>query len=139
MTDNLDELFDRAIEHLQTAKTGLKLRSLGRMTEELLNARSAIERIIVGSGGDKLLQQVAEVQLVMGAQTASKRTGDGTTDGTIPVTPPPRRFKLRLPPDAKRPFDHALRYGCYFPGTDLGVSDMGGRGTGEPPDVEWID
>ena len=30
-------------------------------------------------------------------------------------------------------------FGVYFPGTDLCVTDMGGRGTGEPRGVEWID
>jgi hypothetical protein len=30
-------------------------------------------------------------------------------------------------------------YGCYFPGTDLNVGQMGGRGTGAPKDVEWLD
>lgn len=30
-------------------------------------------------------------------------------------------------------------YGCYFPGTDLNVHQMGGRGTGAPKDVEWLD
>lgn len=30
-------------------------------------------------------------------------------------------------------------FGAYFPRTDLCVSDMGGRGTGEPNNVEWLD
>lgn len=53
----------------------------------------------------------------------------------------PRRFKM--PPEApqgiNRPMPHAWRFGTYFPSTDLCVNDMGGRGTGEPKDVEWLD
>ncbi len=51
----------------------------------------------------------------------------------------PRRFKMRC--DGKHPngSDHPYRYGVYFPLTDLVVGDMGGRGTGCPTDVEWID
>lgn len=30
-------------------------------------------------------------------------------------------------------------YGCYFPSSDLNVGQMGGRGTGVPKDVTWID
>lgn len=51
----------------------------------------------------------------------------------------PRRF--RIPCNGKHPngTDHPYRYGVYFPLTDLVVGDMGGRGTGCPTDVEWID
>lgn len=34
---------------------------------------------------------------------------------------------------------HGVVYGCYFPGTDLNVGNGGGRGTGAPQDVEWLD
>lgn len=37
-----------------------------------------------------------------------------------------------------RPFSHARRFGVYFPGTDLCVTDMGGRGTGRPEGVTWV-
>ncbi len=52
----------------------------------------------------------------------------------------PRRFRISLV-GSKHPnnSDALYRYGCYFPLTDLVVGDMGGRGTGEPKDVEWID
>lgn len=30
-------------------------------------------------------------------------------------------------------------HGCYFPQTDLNVNHGGGRGTGAPKDVEWLD
>lgn len=51
----------------------------------------------------------------------------------------PRRF--RVPCGGKHPSGTAAlyRYGCYFPLTDLVVGDMGGQGTGEPKDVEWLD
>lgn len=35
--------------------------------------------------------------------------------------------------------DSKTVYGCYFPGTDLNVGQMGGRGTGAPENVEWLD
>jgi len=51
----------------------------------------------------------------------------------------PRRFRTRC--DGKHPAgsNHPYRYGVYFPLTDLVVGDMGGRGTGCPENVEWID
>lgn len=50
----------------------------------------------------------------------------------------PRRFRFRCD---KHPAGNKSkwRYGCYFPLTDLVVGDMGGRGTGKPTDVEWLD
>ena len=58
---------------------------------------------------------------------------------------PPRRFrwptyKGRHPNSRITPYE----YGVYFPGTDLVVTDMGCRGTGEPdktkwPGIEWLD
>lgn len=53
----------------------------------------------------------------------------------------PRRWRRRLAPDEKHPTgrDSEYVYGCYFPGTDLNVGQMGGRGTGADPRVEWID
>jgi hypothetical protein len=53
----------------------------------------------------------------------------------------PRRYRVRLPEGKKHPngTESEYRYGCYFPATDLVVGDMGGRGTGKPKDVEWID
>jgi hypothetical protein len=50
----------------------------------------------------------------------------------------PRRFRFSC---EKHPngSDSQWRYGCYFPLTDLVIGDMGGRGTGEPKDVEWLD
>jgi hypothetical protein len=44
----------------------------------------------------------------------------------------PRRFRGRSK-------DGTIWYGCYFPGTDLMVTQTGKRGTGEPHGVEWID
>ncbi len=34
-----------------------------------------------------------------------------------------------------------FNYGCYFPATDLCITDMGRRGTGEPswPGLQWLD
>ena len=43
----------------------------------------------------------------------------------------PRRFRGKP--------GSGFEHGCYFPKTDLVVSDMGQRGTGEPKDVEWLD
>lgn len=51
----------------------------------------------------------------------------------------PRRFRIRLTGKHPNGSNAIYRYGCYFPLTDLVVGDMGGRGTGEPKDVEWID
>jgi len=53
----------------------------------------------------------------------------------------PRRFRIKLNPGEKHPNGSTapFRYGCYFPATDLVISDMGGRGTGMPGSVEWID
>ena len=53
----------------------------------------------------------------------------------------PRRFKILIPEGQKHPngSDSKFRYGCYFPMTDLVVGDMGGRGTGVPKGVEWLD
>lgn len=40
----------------------------------------------------------------------------------------PRRFRVgQLDPTTKAVVKR-YRYGCYFPGTDLVVGDMGGRG-----------
>lgn len=52
----------------------------------------------------------------------------------------PRRFKWQIP-NGTHPTGRKTKYqyGCYFPYTDLVVGDMGGRGTGIPQDVEWID
>lgn len=62
--------------------------------------------------------------------------------GGTPIDPSmPRRWRLVDPqrsPGAGRPAGAPL-YGVYYPGTDLCVSDMGARGTGKPPGVEWID
>ena len=44
----------------------------------------------------------------------------------------PRRWKKTLR-------DGMTTYGCYFPSSDLNVAHTGGRGTGIPGDVEWID
>jgi hypothetical protein len=47
----------------------------------------------------------------------------------------PRRFKSTTDGKDGKPF-----YGVYFPGTDLVIGQMGGRGTGCPTkDIEWID
>lgn len=53
----------------------------------------------------------------------------------------PRRFRIAIPNGQKHPngTDTKWRYGVYFPQTDLVVGDMGGRGTGKPSDVEWLD
>lgn len=52
----------------------------------------------------------------------------------------PRRFRITLGSNAHPNGRKTLyRYGVYFPLTDLVVGDMGGRGTGEPKDVEWLD
>lgn len=52
----------------------------------------------------------------------------------------PIRWRLRLEPGSKvcgRTPEYL--YGCYFPTTDLNVAEHGGRGTGKPADVEWLD
>lgn len=50
----------------------------------------------------------------------------------------PRRF--RVPASGQHPTGRGkYHYGCYFPMTDLVVSDMGWRGTGQPKEVEWLD
>lgn len=51
----------------------------------------------------------------------------------------PRRFRTRNQGKHPNGTNFPWRYGCYFPLTDLVVGDMGGRGTGEPKDVEWLD
>ena len=53
----------------------------------------------------------------------------------------PKRFRVRIPDTEKHPNGSTSRwrYGCYFPLTDLVIGDMGGRGTGKPTDVEWVD
>jgi hypothetical protein len=54
----------------------------------------------------------------------------------------PLRFKLLIPlgthPTRK---DRDFIFGCYFPDTDLVVTEMGSRGTGKPThkDLVWID
>ena len=44
--------------------------------------------------------------------------------------------------DKPRPWQRRVgdmvHYGCYFPTTDLNVSEMGGRGTGQPENVEYL-
>ena len=52
----------------------------------------------------------------------------------------PLRFRVLLGGE-KHPNGSVRRYqyGVYFPVTDLVVGDMGGRGTGKPNGVEWID
>lgn len=51
----------------------------------------------------------------------------------------PRRFRIRCNGKHPNGSDSPYRYGCYFPLTDLVIGDMGGRGTGMPQNVEWID
>lgn len=52
----------------------------------------------------------------------------------------PRRFRVRtVTGDHPNGSKSTYQYGCYFPMTDLVVGDMGGRGTGAPKDVEWLD
>lgn len=41
----------------------------------------------------------------------------------------PRRWKK----------ENSMIYGCYFPSTDLNVSELNHIGTGKPKDVTWID
>jgi hypothetical protein len=62
--------------------------------------------------------------------------------GGTPVDPEmPRRWRHVDPqrsPGAGRPAG-AVMYGIYYPCTDLCANDMGGRRTGKPTGVEWID
>lgn len=51
----------------------------------------------------------------------------------------PRRFRVPLTSTHANGRDAPYSYGVYFPMTDLVVGDMGGRGTGAPSGVEWID
>lgn len=59
----------------------------------------------------------------------------------------PKRFRFRhviVPASASstasmHPKDAEWQFGCYFPRTDLCVTDMGNRGTGRPTNVEWLD
>ena len=52
----------------------------------------------------------------------------------------PRRFRVFLASGKHaNGSKSSYQYGCYFPMTDLVVGDMGGRGTGEPQGVEWLD
>lgn len=56
----------------------------------------------------------------------------------------PKPLLFRFPTaDGRHPSgrEREFQYGCYFPGTDLVVTDMGGRGTGKPqwPGIEWLD
>ncbi len=54
----------------------------------------------------------------------------------------PRRFRWHTKNGAHpNGQDADWQYGCYFPQTDLAVSDMGYRTTGKPdfPMIEWID
>ena len=46
---------------------------------------------------------------------------------------------LTLEQKKPRRWSRGESHGCYFPETDLNVADMGGRSTGVPRDVEWID
>lgn len=52
----------------------------------------------------------------------------------------PRRFRMKID-SANHPTGRGLDYihGCYFPATDLVVGEMGGRGTGVPSGVDWLD
>jgi hypothetical protein len=50
----------------------------------------------------------------------------------------PRRWRKKVY-EVKPSHRDGWLYGCYFPGTDLNVSDMGVRGTGVPSGVEWLD
>lgn len=47
---------------------------------------------------------------------------------------------FRFKTDDKHPNGREIEYchGCYFPLTDLCVTDMGRRGTGKPDGVEWL-
>jgi hypothetical protein len=53
----------------------------------------------------------------------------------------PRRFRVRLKDGEKHPNGSDSRYfhGCYFPLTDLCITEMARPGTGEPSGVEWLD
>ena len=53
----------------------------------------------------------------------------------------PKPFRIKLPEGEKSAYGKRgdYRYGCYFPSSDLCVTEGGGRGTGEPKDVEWLD
>jgi hypothetical protein len=42
-----------------------------------------------------------------------------------------------VPMPWKRIVPGGFEYGCYFPSSDLNVSEMGHRGTGKPEGVEW--
>ncbi len=61
---------------------------------------------------------------------------------TMVVDHTPRRFRWPCQ-GGMHPNGRAAvwRYGCYWPGTDLVVGDMGTRGTGIPvrEGLEWID
>lgn len=48
----------------------------------------------------------------------------------------PRRFRLNVSPTGTPP---KYVWGCYFPESDLCVTQDGSRGTGLPPKVEWLD
>jgi hypothetical protein len=54
--------------------------------------------------------------------------------------PMPRRFRIKLV-GKKHPngSDAQYFYGCYFPQTDLCITEMARPGTGVPKDVEWLD
>lgn len=49
-----------------------------------------------------------------------------------------RTERTVIDPKTPRPWRLDGSYGCYFPSSDLNVGQMGGRGTGEPKDVEWL-
>jgi hypothetical protein len=54
----------------------------------------------------------------------------------------PRRWRIKTPEkDQVGAGSRVYIYGCYFPGTDLLITDMGVRRTGEPQweGIEWLD
>ncbi len=53
----------------------------------------------------------------------------------------PRRFRFPLKEGQKHPAgsDSRWLHGCYFPLTDLCITEMSRPGTGVPKGVEWID
>lgn len=55
----------------------------------------------------------------------------------------PRRFRIKLNANGREGHpngsDAEWFYGCYFPQTDLCISEMARPGTGIPQGVEWLD
>lgn len=62
---------------------------------------------------------------------------------TATVRGAPKRFRFRSsatgPGGPHHPANAEWQFGTYFPRTDLCVTDMGLRSTGEPKGVDWID